>query len=71
MLRNLSIKPLRQFNGARFQSTLPSLNNLNASWNTMSTEEKQAVYTDVVERQKQDWKELSVDEKRAGGLSFL
>ncbi|TIA91101.1 hypothetical protein E3P99_01256 [Wallemia hederae] len=51
--------------GIRYQSTLPSLTNLNASWNGLSTEEKQSVYTDIVERQKEDWKELSVDEKRA------
>ncbi|EOR04144.1 tRNA (guanine(37)-N1)-methyltransferase [Wallemia ichthyophaga EXF-994] len=65
MLRNLSLKSTRQFSGVRCQSTLPSLTNLNASWNTLSTEEKQAVYTGIVERQKLNWNELSLEEKRA------
>ena len=73
MLRNVATRTLKQSQSMviRYQSTLPSLTNLNASWNGLSTEEKQSVYTDIVERQKEDWKELSVDEKRAGGFPSL
>lgn len=68
MLRNLPLKAInRGITGQiRQQSTVPSLSNLGASWKTLSTEERQSVYTEVVEKQKQDWKQLSIDEKRAG-----
>ncbi|TIC00155.1 Glc-6-P isomerase [Wallemia mellicola] len=67
MLRNLPLKAInRGITGQiRQQSTVPSLSNLGASWKTLSTEERQSVYTEVVEKQKQDWKQLSIDEKRA------
>lgn len=40
--------------------------NIEARWNSMSKVEQYAVYRQLEEVQRKDWKELSLDEKKAG-----
>ena len=68
LLRNI-IKP-KSLSSIRLNSTSSSLstiplNNLDASWFKLNNEERQQVYSSLVEKQKLDWKTLSIDEKRA------
>ncbi|KAF8645457.1 hypothetical protein AX16_007811 [Volvariella volvacea WC 439] len=41
------------------------LSNVEAMWGKLSVEEKQSVHEQLEELQKKDWKELSIDEKKA------
>jgi cytochrome c oxidase subunit 4 len=40
--------------------------NIEAGWKNLSKEEQYGVYRQLEELQKKDWKELSIDEKKAG-----
>lgn len=40
--------------------------NIEASWKTLSKEEQYGVFRQLEELQRKDWKELSVDQKKAG-----
>jgi cytochrome c oxidase subunit 4 len=42
------------------------LANIEASWKDLASEEQYEVYQQLETLQKKDWKELSVDEKKAG-----
>lgn len=46
------------------------LSNVEASWTKLTPEEKASVHQQLEDIQKKDWKELSVDEKKAGELDF-
>jgi cytochrome c oxidase subunit 4 len=51
-------------------SAIP-LSNVEAQWEKMSSEEQLSVYQQLEELQKKNWKELSLDEKKAGAcVSF-
>ena len=50
---------------SRAASIIP-LSNVEAQWATLSTEEKATVHEQREVLQKKEWKELSLDEKRAG-----
>jgi cytochrome c oxidase subunit 4 len=43
-----------------------SLSNVEATWTTLAPEEKASVHQQLEEVQKKDWRELSIDEKKAG-----
>lgn len=43
--------------------------NIEARWNSMSKVEQYAVYRQLEEVQRKDWKDLSLDEKKAGEWS--
>jgi cytochrome c oxidase subunit 4 len=42
------------------------LSNVEAQWAKLTSEEKMTVHEQLEEIQKKDWKELSIDEKKAG-----
>jgi hypothetical protein len=42
------------------------LANIEASWKNLPAEEQYEVYQQLEEIQKRDWKELTIDEKKAG-----
>jgi hypothetical protein len=42
------------------------LANIEASWKSLPAEEQYEVYQQLEEIQKRDWKELTIDEKKAG-----
>lgn len=44
----------------------PALANIEASWATLPASEQLEVYQQLEQVQKQDWKQLSTDEKKAG-----
>lgn len=44
------------------------LSNVEAQWERLSTEEQMSVHQQLETLQKKDWKELSIDEKKAGAL---
>jgi len=46
-------------------SSLPSVSNIEASWKTLAPEEQDSVFKHLEELQKKDWKELTLDEKKA------
>jgi len=46
------------------------LSNVEASWTKLTPEEKASVHQQLEEIQKKDWKELSIDEKKAGEFYF-
>lgn len=46
-------------------SAIP-LSNVEAQWATLSSEEKLTVHEQLEKLQQKDWKELSIDEKKAG-----
>lgn len=46
------------------------LSNIEAQWEKMSSEEQISVHQQLEVLQKKDWKELSIDEKKAGS-SFV
>ena len=50
----------------RTNASAPLLANIEASWKDLATEEQYQVYQQLGELQKKDWKELSLDEKKAG-----
>lgn len=54
----------------RSNASAPALANIEASWKSLPAEEQFEVYQQLEEIQKRDWKELSVDEKKAGQLLF-
>ena len=44
------------------------LSNVEAQWEKLSPEEQLSVHQQLEQIQKKDWKTLSIDEKKAGGL---
>jgi hypothetical protein len=46
------------------------LANIEASWKSLPAEEQYEVYHQLEEIQKKDWKELTIDEKKAGELEL-
>ncbi|CAG8605413.1 1385_t:CDS:2, partial [Ambispora gerdemannii] len=46
-------------------SSVPSLTNLETRWKTLSSEEQSTLTKQLVDLQKKDWHELSLDQKRA------
>lgn len=50
---------------ASTSTSLPSLTNIEASWKTMSLEERQAIQAELEQAQKKDWTQLSINEKKA------
>lgn len=42
------------------------ISNVEASWTKLSPEEKASVHQQLEEIQKKDWRELTIDEKKAG-----
>jgi len=46
------------------------LSNVEASWTKLTPEEKASVHQQLEEIQKKDWKDLSIDEKKAGEFYF-
>ena len=50
----------------RTNASAPLLANIEASWKDLASEEQYQVYQQLGELQKKDWKELSLDEKKAG-----
>lgn len=52
----------------RTNASAPLLANIEASWKSLPAEEQYEVYQQLEELQKKDWKELTVDEKKAGEL---
>jgi cytochrome c oxidase subunit 4 len=55
----------------RSNATAPLLANIEASWKDLPAEEQYEVYHQLEELQKKDWKELTVDEKKAGECLFF
>lgn len=55
---------------SRSASIIP-LSNVEAQWATLSAEDKAIVHEQLEVLQKKDWKELSLDEKRAGTCFLL
>lgn len=56
---------------ASSSSTAPiPLSNVEATWTKLSSEEKSTVHQQLEAVQKKDWKELSIDEKKAGEWAF-
>jgi TRAP-type C4-dicarboxylate transport system substrate-binding protein len=47
-------------------ASAPLLANIEASWASLPASEQAEVYQALEEVQKKDWKELTVDEKKAG-----
>ncbi|KIK63718.1 hypothetical protein GYMLUDRAFT_162296 [Collybiopsis luxurians FD-317 M1] len=47
------------------KASIVSLSNVEAQWDHLSVEEKSTVYQHLEEVMKKDWKELSLDEKKA------
>lgn len=52
-------------------SNAPLLANIEASWEDLPAEEQGQVYQQLKELQKRDWKEMSLDEKKAGESCFF
>ena len=48
------------------QEAVIPLSNVEAQWARLSTDEQQTVYRQLEQLQTKDWKELSIDEKKAG-----
>jgi len=46
-------------------ASLPSLSNIEASWKSLAPGEQEGVFKHLEELQKKDWKELTVDQKKA------
>ncbi|KAK4684144.1 cytochrome c oxidase subunit 4, partial [Tremellales sp. Uapishka_1] len=77
LLRRIPLAPLRQVRLAsssaspvtvtstRSNASAPLLANIEASWKGLAAEEQYEVYQQLEELQKKDWKELSIDEKKA------
>jgi hypothetical protein len=47
------------------------LSNVEAQWAKLTSEEKTTVHEQLEVLQKKDWKELSIDEKKAGAYLFI
>lgn len=54
----------------RSNASAPILGNIEASWKTLPAEEQYEVYQQLEQLQKKNWKELTIDEKKAGELSI-
>lgn len=54
----------------RSNASAPLLGNIEASWKDLSAEEQHEVHQRLRELQQKDWKELSLDEKKAGESTF-
>lgn len=46
------------------------LSNVEAQWERLSSDERLAVHEQLEQLQKKDWKQLSIDEKKAGAFAF-
>ena len=55
---------------SRSASLIP-LSNVEAQWAVLSDEEKALVHEQLEGLQKKDWKQLSLDDKKAGGVFFF
>jgi hypothetical protein len=55
----------------RSNASAPILANIEAAWKNLPAEEQYEVYQQLEELQKKDWKELTVDEKKAGEWALL
>nr|ODN98908.1 cytochrome c oxidase subunit 4 [Cryptococcus depauperatus CBS 7855] len=49
----------------RSNASAPLLGNIEASWKTLPAEEQYEIYQQLEQIQKKDWKQLTVDEKKA------
>ncbi|OWZ29553.1 cytochrome c oxidase subunit 4 [Cryptococcus neoformans] len=49
----------------RSNASAPILGNIEASWKTLPAEEQYEVYQQLEQLQKKNWKELTIDEKKA------
>ncbi|GJN94663.1 hypothetical protein Rhopal_007746-T1 [Rhodotorula paludigena] len=70
MLRSSVLRIARPALATRAASTAAtpapvSLGNIEASWKSLSVEEQEQTFKHLEELQKKDWKELSLDEKKA------
>lgn len=52
--------------GSNARKAAVPLANIEAAWSKLTTEEKVTVHDQLEVLQKKDWKELSIDEKKAG-----
>ena len=52
------------------QTTPLPLSNIEAQWEKLSSEEQLSVHQQLEVLQQKDWKELSIDEKKAGVCHF-
>ena len=55
----------------RSNASAPILANIEASWKDLPAEEQYDVYQQLGELQKKDWKELTLDEKKAGECGVI
>ena len=55
----------------RSNASAPMLGNIEASWKDLSATEQAEIQEQIAELEKKDWKELSVDEKKAGELGCI
>lgn len=55
----------------RSNASAPLLGNIEASWKDLSAAEQAEIQEQIAELEKKDWKELSVDEKKAGEWEYL
>ena len=53
--------------GLELSKVLP---NIESTWNKLARDEQYAVYRQLEEVQRKDWKELTVDEKKGGAWHF-
>jgi hypothetical protein len=68
VVRHASTAPsITVINHSSSETALP-LSNVEAQWETLSREEKLDMHHQLETLQKKDWKVLSIDEKKAGGL---
>ncbi|BGP04078.1 Cytochrome c oxidase subunit 5B, mitochondrial [Rhodotorula toruloides] len=68
MLRSSALRVVRQAPLSRAASTQVapvSLSNIEVSWKNLSPAEQEQTFKHLEELQKKDWKELSLDEKKA------
>lgn len=52
-------------------ATALPLSNVEAQWEKLTHEEQAGVHRQLEDLQKRDWKALTLDEKKAGGLLFI
>ena len=65
-LRRCYATPAVTVTSTRNNASAPLLANIEASWKDLPKDEQYQVYQQLGEIQKRDWKELSIDEKKAG-----
>jgi len=55
----------------RSNASAPLLGNIEASWKDLSAAEQAEIQEQIAELEKKDWKELSMDEKKAGEFKSM